>query len=245
MILMTLTDAKSLLVRLTNYQRSLENHLNHLTANFIQLENRWRIFKASSEGDHADQFRSGWEQTQEHFRTYIAQGQKIKALLGERVDSLSAFNRAEAELEAYSLNSSSPSLGLQFASNDINDPLPLLPEDENDSWREEYGSSFNQDRIEKVPSNLKGLYCIHNTDFSKQYIGKSDDCIKGRLKAHLKGSHNKNLKALVESGEEVFFYCWQSPDPKYEEAIEIKRLKEVGLLKGQRREKKHLIEYLD
>lgn len=209
------------------------------------MKNRRRIFKASSEGDYADQFRSEWEQTQEHFRAYIAQGQKIKALLGERIGSLSAFNKAEAELEAYSLTSSSPLPRLQFASNDVNDPSPLLPEDENDSWHEEYGSSFNQDRIEKVPSNLKGLYCIHNADFSKQYIGKSDDCIKGRLKAHLKGSHNKNLKALVESGEEVFFYCWQSPDPKYEEAIEIKRLKEAGLLKEQRREKKPLIKYLD
>jgi len=99
MILMTSTDAKSLLVRLTEYHKSLENHLNHLTANFIQLENRWRFFKSASEGDYADQFRSDWEQTEEHFKDYINQAQKIKDILSQRVDSLAEFNRASYEVD--------------------------------------------------------------------------------------------------------------------------------------------------
>jgi len=238
MILMTSTDAKSLLVRLTKYHKSLENHLNHLTANFIQLENRWRFFKAASEGDYAEQFRSGWEKTEERFRDYINQAQKIKALLIERIDSLSEFNKAEVGLETYNR-------GSQGSSFDINNSSVLLPVNKDGSWDKNYCGFFNQACVEEVPPSLKGLYYIHNADLSKQYIGKSDDCIKGRLKAHLRGSHNKNLKALVASGEELSFYCWESPDPKYEEAIEIKRFKEVGLLKGQRRENKPLIEYLD
>jgi hypothetical protein len=121
---------------------------------------------------------------------------------------------------------------------------PSEPESEKEPWGEEYFGIFNQASVEKIGSNLKGLYHIYSSD-GMQYIGKSDDCIRGRLKSHLRSSTNKRLKAAVQLGTEFVFSCWESPDPKYEEAIEIKRMKGAGLLKGQRREKKPLIEYLD
>lgn len=104
---------------------------------------------------------------------------------------------------------------------------------------QEYYGDFTAQGIEQVPDNMEGLYYIHTTDLEQGYIGKSDSCIKNRLKAHLQHSSNQRLRQLVSSGEDLLFFCWESPDPKYEEALEIKRLKNAGLLK-QRNEKKPL-----
>jgi hypothetical protein len=112
-------------------------------------------------------------------------------------------------------------------------------------WDRDYCGFFNQNGIDRVPSGLMGLYYIHSSDSETMYLGKSDSCVKGRLKSHLSYSSNRRLRSAVQSGKELFFYCWESPNPSYEEAIEIKRLKGVGFLSGQRREKKPLIEYLD
>lgn len=107
-----------------------------------------------------------------------------------------------------------------------------------------YGGVFNQEGIRRVPPGMEGLYYIHSSDYETEYLGKSNSCVKGRLQRHLNGSSNSSLRVAVQSGEELLFYCWESPDPKYEEAIEIKRLKETGSLIRQRREVKPLI-YLD
>jgi hypothetical protein len=32
--------------------------------------------------------------------------------------------------------------------------------------------------------------------------------------------------------KELLFFCWESPSPSHEEAIEIKRLKGAGFLRG-------------
>lgn len=117
----------------------------------------------------------------------------------------------------------------------------------NRMWGREYGGVFNENGIkgDRVPPGLKGLYYIHSSDSETMYLGKSDDCVKGRLQSHLRNSSNSRLRSAVQSGKELLFFCWESPDPKYEEAIEIKRLKEGGFLRGQKRERKPLIEYLD
>lgn len=112
-------------------------------------------------------------------------------------------------------------------------------------WNREYGGVFNQNGIDRLPSGLKGLYYIHSSDSGTMYLGKSDSCVKGRLQSHLRNSSNSRLRSAVQSGQELLFFCWESPSPSYEEAIEIKRLKGAGFLKGQRRERKPLIEYLD
>jgi hypothetical protein len=111
-------------------------------------------------------------------------------------------------------------------------------------WNREYGGVFSKDGIARLPDDLEGLYYIHTSDSETMYLGKSDRSVKGRLESHLKSSSNSRLRQAVQSGEDLLFYCWESPNPSYEEAIEIKRLKGEGLLKGQRREKKPLI-YLD
>ncbi|MTJ11201.1 GIY-YIG nuclease family protein [Anabaena sp. UHCC 0187] len=112
-------------------------------------------------------------------------------------------------------------------------------------WDKQYGGDFNKNGIDRVTRNMRGIYYIHSADFRTVYIGKSDDCIYGRLSVHLNGSSNRNLRSAVNSGVNLLFFCWESADPKYEEAQEIKRLKESGQLKGQRRELKPLIEELD
>lgn len=111
-------------------------------------------------------------------------------------------------------------------------------------WDKQYAGEFNQSSVGRVDDDLEGLYFIHTPDFETMYIGKSDSCIKTRLQAHLRGSSNRNLRSAVNSGSDLLFMCWESANPKYEEALEIKRLKAAGLL-NQRNEKKPLIEYLD
>jgi hypothetical protein len=116
---------------------------------------------------------------------------------------------------------------------------------EEKAWSKEFGGVFNQSRVNSLPDGLQGLYYIHSSDSETMYLGKSDSCIKGRLQSHLRSSSNSRLRAAVQAGKDLLFFCWESPNPSYEEAIEIKRLKGAGFLAGQRREKKPLIEYLD
>lgn len=235
------TDTKLLLSGLIQYRESLERHLNRLGSKYIQLENRWRIFNAVSEGDYVDQFRAGWEKTEVNFHSYMDQAQKVKIFLNERIDDLIQINDGSREMDGGKTIGSL--LNSQSTSGNVALSLPE-PEAENGLWEKEYFGIFNQDSVEKIDRNLKGIYHIYSSD-GMQYIGKSDSCIRGRLKCHLKDSRNKRLKAAIESEVEFIFSCWESPDPKYEEALEIKRMKGSGLLKGQRREKKPLIEYLD
>lgn len=112
-------------------------------------------------------------------------------------------------------------------------------------WRE-YQGVFTKEEIAKIPDDLKGLYFIFSSDCETMYLGKSSGSkgVKSRLESHLRNSSNQALRSAVQSGEKFFFFCWESPDPEYEEAIEIKRLKERGLLTNQRRENKPLT-YLD
>lgn len=92
------TNSRLLLAGLLNYRDSLGKHIDQLTSEYQQLEERWRAFNSVSEGDYADQFRAGWMQTEARFKTYINQSQKIKALLNERVSALEDLNRQESGL---------------------------------------------------------------------------------------------------------------------------------------------------
>lgn len=112
-------------------------------------------------------------------------------------------------------------------------------------WSREYSGVFNKSNIDSLPDGLEGLYYIDSYDSETMYLGKSDSCVKGRLQSHLRNSSNSSLRSAVKSGKNLFFFCWESPNPKYEEAIEIKRLKGADFLRGQRREKKPLIQELD
>ncbi|MBW4635883.1 MAG: hypothetical protein KME30_29585 [Iphinoe sp. HA4291-MV1] len=90
-----MTDTKQLLQGLQEYYTSLERHLGELRSEYQQLENSWRAFNSVAEGHYADQFRSGWLRTQAQFQEYINQSEKIKVLLGERIEILSQLNREE------------------------------------------------------------------------------------------------------------------------------------------------------
>jgi len=92
------TNSRLLLQGLLEYRDSLERHLSQLASEYQQLERRWQAFNAVSGGDYADQFRTGWRQTDARFKTYINQSQKIKALLNERISALEALNRQESGL---------------------------------------------------------------------------------------------------------------------------------------------------
>jgi hypothetical protein len=234
-------DTRVLLSGLIKYRESLEKHLNRLGSEYIQLENCWRYFKAVSEGDYIEQFQAGWAKTEENFKSYIDQAQKVKILLNERIDDLTQLNEGSGESNR-GRTMVSPSNSQTTSKN--SDPSPLEPKTEKELWGKEHFGIFDQASVENVAPNLKGIYHIYSSD-GIQYIGKSDDCIRRRLKCHLTNSTNKSLKAAVQSDTEFVFSCWESPDPKYEEAIEIKRMRGAGLLKGQRNEKKPLIEYLD
>ncbi|WP_283757728.1 hypothetical protein [Roseofilum casamattae] len=106
------------------------------------------------------------------------------------------------------------------------------------------GGIFNETCISEVPSNLKGIYHIWESP-EVQYVGKSDDCIRGRLEKHLAGEGNPRIAEAIKSGKELVFAYWESAHPTYEEALEITRLKNTGLLDNQKRERKPLITYLD
>lgn len=106
------------------------------------------------------------------------------------------------------------------------------------------GGIFNEACVSKVKPNLKGIYHIWESP-EVQYVGKSDDCIRGRLEKHLKGKGNQKIAEALQSGAELVFAYWESPHPTYEEALEIARLKNTGLLDNQKRERKPLIIYLD
>jgi hypothetical protein len=121
------------------------------------------------------------------------------------------------------------------------DVLNLL-QNEDPKWDRSFNDSFNEACISKIPKGLKGIYSIHGVSSETMYLGMTENCIRGRLLQHLQGSSNRNLKKAISSGERLVFFCKESPDPKYEEALEIKRLKSAGYLQGQRREHKPLLE---
>ena len=239
------TNTKTLLRYLTQYHQSFEDHLSCLTRSFILLENRWRLFKAVSQGDYADQFRSGWERTEKNFEDYIEKAEAMRKFLGDRIEDLNKLNQGEEGIKTVSSHRYGVApLQKIGGSPDIAKSKSSQPEDQKSPWDEWRAGTFSQKGIETVPLRLKGLYYIHSSDFSELYIGKSDYCVKLRLSKHLRGRGHKKIKELVDSGKELFFFCHESPDPKYEEAIEIKKFKEQGLLETQKNEFKPLT-YLD
>jgi hypothetical protein len=233
-------DSRSLFQGLQTYQSSLEKHCNNLKVEFEQLEARWKSFDSVAEGDYIKEFRLGWAKTQSQFKSYIDQAEAIIVLLDERMQSLSIFNSTGMEIHngesVYSLSVSQTSPG-DFIP-------PSSPQIEEELWGNEGAGEFNKDFVKCIPPGLKGLYHIYSSD-DVQYLGKSSNCIRGRLKCHLNGSTNKKLRAAIESGKNFSVAYWESPDPEYEEALEIQRLKAAQLLKGQRNEKKPLIEGFD
>lgn len=90
-----MADSRMLLAGLEEYHRVLGEHLAQLTEEYQQLDNNWRQFNVVSEGDYADQFRSGWIRTSQRFQEYINQTQKISAVLDERIEHLRRLNRSE------------------------------------------------------------------------------------------------------------------------------------------------------
>ncbi len=77
-----------LLAGLKEYRKSLEVHLAKMTSEHNQLEQRWRAFNSVAAGNYADEFRSGWIKTDEQFKAYISQSQKIKSFLNDRISHL-------------------------------------------------------------------------------------------------------------------------------------------------------------
>ena len=90
-----MTDSRILLAGLEEYRSVLERHLSRLTAEYHQLDNTWRQFNDASEGDYANQFRSGWIRTSQRFQEYIEQTQQISIVLDERIEHLRKLNQFE------------------------------------------------------------------------------------------------------------------------------------------------------
>ena len=97
------TDTKALLLGLIEYRRSLEKHVDQIRSNYIILKNCWQMFNVVAEGDYAEQFRSGWIQTEARFMAYLNQSQKVKELLSERIQALAELNRENSEILIQSL----------------------------------------------------------------------------------------------------------------------------------------------
>lgn len=137
---------------------------------------------------------------------------------------------------------------MQYDNNKLRQMNDMLAEDVLkvlEGWDRSYSGSLNKECVAKIPHRLKGVYTIHGVVSETMYVGQSESCIRTRLESHLGGSSNSNLKKAVSSGENLIFFCKESPDPRYEEALEIKRLKSAGYLQGQRREHKPLLELID
>lgn len=86
-------DTRELIVRLKAYFATLERHLSQVNIGNEQLKNQWLRFNSVSEGNYADQFRTGWEKTQAQFYEYINQSKKIIDLLENRLQYLIEVDR--------------------------------------------------------------------------------------------------------------------------------------------------------
>jgi len=93
-----MADTSKLLRGLEDYQKQLQLHVTQLQQEYQHLEGRWHAFRDVYAGDAADQFKPGWEQTAQGFRTYLLQTKQIMSILGERIESLRKANQKENDL---------------------------------------------------------------------------------------------------------------------------------------------------
>jgi len=93
-----MADTRALLNGLLEYHKRLTLHVTQLQQEYQQLEVRWRMFRDVYEGDAADQFKRGWEQTAARFQVYIDEAQHIMKILEERIGFLSKANQQERDL---------------------------------------------------------------------------------------------------------------------------------------------------
>lgn len=90
------TDTTQLLTLLEAYQRSLNEHLALVRAEFEQVEQRWGAFNDVYRGDAADQFRSHWLRTVRQFHEYVTHSVMIERFLQERIEALRNVDRPDA-----------------------------------------------------------------------------------------------------------------------------------------------------
>ena len=90
-----MADSRVLLNGLEEYHRVLGKHIASLSSEYQQLNNNWQQFSSVYEGDAANQFREGWIRTSQRFQEYIAQTQRISAMLDERIEQLREANKTE------------------------------------------------------------------------------------------------------------------------------------------------------
>ena len=92
------TDARVLLHGLEEYSRALERHTVMLKLQFNNVDSHWQQFSSVYEGEAADQFRAGWTRTNQNFKEYIEQTDRIQKLLEERIEALREADRTESGL---------------------------------------------------------------------------------------------------------------------------------------------------
>lgn len=205
-----------------NLQQQTEIFITEIEGDWKSLMAQWEMLKECWNDDQCNRF--------EQFFAVLAM----------------SYQRAIEEVNEYSL----------FLQKKISEAEKVPHADYNEveepAW-ERYGAGdFTKSKISQLPDNLRGIYYIHDPDILTSedseitfYVGKSDSSIKTRLLSHLSKSSNKKLRKVIASGQPLLFYWHESPTPTYEEALVIRRLKSKGMLMGQRREIKVLIEKLD
>ena len=93
-----MADTRRLLSGLVEYRHQLTSHLARLRNEYASLDNGWRAFSSTYEGDAADQFREGWMRTARRFNEYIDNTQRIMQILDERIQALEEANRRDGGL---------------------------------------------------------------------------------------------------------------------------------------------------
>lgn len=93
-----MADTRLLLAGLKEYRHQLTLHLAKLRGEYTQLDNGWRAFSSTYEGDAADQFRERWIRTTRRFEEYIDNTQRIMQILDDRIQALEDANRRDGGL---------------------------------------------------------------------------------------------------------------------------------------------------
>ena len=89
------TNPQQLLVRLQAYHTGIQRHLATLSQSHDALTLRWQALSSTFEGAAADQFRVGWQRTNQGFQTYQSGTADIAQLLEQRLEQLQQYQQPE------------------------------------------------------------------------------------------------------------------------------------------------------
>ncbi len=94
----TAENLKYLAAALEDYQAALTRQTGLLRSELPPLQSSWRALSEVYEGEAAEQFRAGWLRTERLFEDYLGAIERLRPLLGQRLDALREANRTHPDL---------------------------------------------------------------------------------------------------------------------------------------------------